>query len=167
MAPSFAAGHALTRWSNLPPDGFSLYYQHAAGLAGLAYFLAGLAVLRRTLSRHFSNGVVLATLVTITWGTNLFHYGVTAWCDVRSRAVQLWQRRSSVATMAGVAILAVLPQLAIYRQATGSWLIFPYYGHRGFTDTLVCSPSFSRRFSPGRPNSRGGSASSPRELRAR
>ena len=196
MAPWFAAGHGLTRWSNLPPDGFSLYYQHAAGLAGVAYFLAGLAVLRQTLARHFSNGVVLATLVAITWGTNLFHYGVfdstfshvysfflicvfieltehwwaaptlgctwglgltaaliglarhtnaivllilplygvTAWRDVRPRAVGLWQRRSSVAIMAGVAILGVLPQWAIYKQATGSWLFFPYGGlDVGFT----------------------------------
>src|SRR2546428_832865 len=71
----FAAPPALSWWSNLPRDGFSLYYQHFAGLAGLAYFLAGLVVLRRLLMRHFSDGVVLATLVTITWGTNLFHYG--------------------------------------------------------------------------------------------
>ena len=45
-----------------------------AGAAGIAYLLAGLAVLRRMLRRHFSDGVVLATLVAITWGTNLFHY---------------------------------------------------------------------------------------------
>jgi hypothetical protein len=76
MAPFFGLAHALTRWSNLPPDGFSLYYQHAAGLAGLSAFLAGLVVLRRYLSRHFSAGVTLAALVTITFGTNLFHYGV-------------------------------------------------------------------------------------------
>ena len=76
MAPFFTAGDLLSRWSNLPRDGFSLYYQHAAGLAGVAYLLAGLAVLRRILRRHFTDGVVLATLVCITWGTNLFHYGV-------------------------------------------------------------------------------------------
>jgi hypothetical protein len=74
MAPFFALAHALTRWSNLPPDGFSLYYQHAAGLAGVCAFAAGIAILARVLVRHFSAGVVLATLVTITWGTNLFHY---------------------------------------------------------------------------------------------
>jgi hypothetical protein len=33
-------------------------------------------VLRRILTRHFTDGVALATLVCITWGTNLFHYGV-------------------------------------------------------------------------------------------
>jgi hypothetical protein len=76
MAPFFAAGDLLSQWSNLPRDGFSLYYEHAAGLAGVAYLIAGLAVLRRILTRHFTDGVVLATLVCITWGTNLFHYGV-------------------------------------------------------------------------------------------
>jgi len=76
MAPFFVVADLLSRWSNLPRDGFSLYYQHAAGLAGLAFLVAGLAVLREMLSRQFTAGVVLATLVCITWGTNLFHYGV-------------------------------------------------------------------------------------------
>jgi len=76
MLPFVIVADLLTRWSNLPRDGFSLYYQHAAALSGLAYFLAGLALLRRTLSRHFSPGIVLSTLVAITWGTNLFHYAV-------------------------------------------------------------------------------------------
>jgi hypothetical protein len=76
MAPFFVAGDLLSVWSNLPRDGFSLYYEHAAGAAGIAYLLAGLAMLRRILRRHFSDGVVLATLISITWGTNLFHYGV-------------------------------------------------------------------------------------------
>jgi hypothetical protein len=76
MFPFVVVADLLTRWSNLPRDGFSFYYQHAAALAGLAYFLAGLAVLRRTLSRHFSQAVTLWTLVAITWGTNLFHYAV-------------------------------------------------------------------------------------------
>jgi hypothetical protein len=76
MAPVFAVGDLLSQWSNLPRDGFSLYYQHAAGLAGVIYLVAALVVLRRILTRHFTDGVALATLVCITWGTNLFHYGV-------------------------------------------------------------------------------------------
>lgn len=76
MTPFFLAAHALSWWSNFPQDGFSLYYQHGAGLAGLAYLLIGLALLRAILRPRFSSGVVLATLVSITWGTNLFHYGV-------------------------------------------------------------------------------------------
>ena len=76
MAPFFAVAHLLTRWSNLTPDGFSLYYQVIVGLGGLAALVAGLAVLRSLLSGGYDNGVVLATLVTVTWGTNAFHYAV-------------------------------------------------------------------------------------------
>jgi hypothetical protein len=76
IAPFFLVAHGLTRALHGVPDGFSVYYQHGAGLAGVAYLLAGLAVLRRLLARHFTPPVVLATLTTVTYGTNLFHYGV-------------------------------------------------------------------------------------------
>jgi hypothetical protein len=66
--------HALTRWSNLTADGFTPYYQHAAGLAGACYVLAGLWLLRRLLRRHFSAGAADATIVTLLFGTSLFHY---------------------------------------------------------------------------------------------
>jgi hypothetical protein len=39
QAPMFAAAHALTRWTNLSPDGFTLYYQHGAGLSGLLWIV--------------------------------------------------------------------------------------------------------------------------------
>jgi hypothetical protein len=188
MFPFFLAAHALTRWSNLPHDGFSLYYQHLVGLGGLVYFLAGLAVLRRMLMRHFSDGVVLATLVSITFGTNLFHYGVfdsafshaysfflitalvslterwwadptwpvsltlsvvgalvtltrhpnviflaivplyglTRWRDAPDRLHRLWQRRGVLGAMAGVMLLCMLPQLALYKIATGHWIVNAY-----------------------------------------
>lgn len=74
QTPAFAVAHALTRWSNLSPDGFTFYYQHAAGLAGLAWTVAGLWVLRRLLRRHFTDGVTAATLAVVLLGTNLFHY---------------------------------------------------------------------------------------------
>ena len=73
IAPFFRRARAARLRTR--PDGFSSYYQHAAGLAGL-YLLAGLAVVRRLLLRHFSPAVALAALATVTWGTNLFHYGV-------------------------------------------------------------------------------------------
>ncbi|MEO5897546.1 MAG: hypothetical protein ABIS06_17790 [Vicinamibacterales bacterium] len=74
QAPFFSTAHALTRWTNLSADGFTLYYQHAAGLAGLIMIVGGLALLRRLLLRHFSDGVTSATLVTLLLGTNLYHY---------------------------------------------------------------------------------------------
>jgi len=206
MIPFFAAATALSWWSNLPRDGFSLYYQHLAGLAGLAYFLAGLFVLRRLLTRHFSDGVALATLVTITWGTNLFHYGtydsifshsysfflITAWLalterwwddpgwrvslglsvvaalivltrhpnviflllvplyGVTSRSTLLrnlrtmWDRRAVVGSMIGMAAFCVTPQLAIYRLATGHWLVSSYgsIGHFTFDSPHVAEVLF-------------------------
>jgi hypothetical protein len=188
MAPFFAVGHLLTRWSNLPPDGFSFYYEHAAGLAGLTYFVSGLALMRGILRRHFTSGVTLATLVAMTWGTNLFHYGVfdstfshaysfflitlfldltdrwwtqttfeltcglgvtaalvvltrhtnilfllllplsgiTLWRDAGPHAAALWRRRRSLAAICGIVLAGVLPQLIIYRRATGSWLVSSY-----------------------------------------
>jgi hypothetical protein len=74
IAPFFAAAHLLTRWTNLTPDGYTPYYQHAAGLAGLFYVVFGLWCLRRLLLRHFSSGVTEATLATLLFGTSLFHY---------------------------------------------------------------------------------------------
>jgi hypothetical protein len=75
QAPFFIAAHLLTIWTNLSPDGFSFYYQHAAGLAGLCWMIAGLAVLRLLLRRQFSEPVTAVTLVALLFGTNLFHYG--------------------------------------------------------------------------------------------
>jgi hypothetical protein len=74
IAPFFALAHVLTRWTNLSPDGFSLYYQHGAGLAGLSYVLAGLWFLWRLLIRHYPPMVVAATLSAILFGTSLYHY---------------------------------------------------------------------------------------------
>ena len=74
QAPLFFLAHGLTKWTNLSADGFTLYYQHAAGLSGLLWIVAGLAVLRRLLLRHFTDRVTAATLVAILLGTNLYHY---------------------------------------------------------------------------------------------
>jgi hypothetical protein len=81
IAPFFALAHALTRWTNLSPDGFTPYYQHAAGLAGLCYVIAGLWFLRRLLGRYFSPGVTAATLAALLTGTSLYHYATfdSAW----------------------------------------------------------------------------------------
>jgi hypothetical protein len=76
MTPFFGVAHALTRWSNLTPDGFSLYYQLIIGASGFAYLLAGLGLLRELLVRYFGGGAALAALVTVTFGTNLLNYGV-------------------------------------------------------------------------------------------
>lgn len=83
MSPFFTAAHVFatvtvgqTTWQKFvhPADGYSFFYQRAAALAGWFYFLCGLAVLKRELDRVFPPGVVVATLLALTCGTNLLHY---------------------------------------------------------------------------------------------
>jgi hypothetical protein len=89
VLPFYVVGHALTRLLDYPAEGFSFFYRHSAGLAGAAYLVTGLFFLRRLLGRHFPPGVVLATLVCITFGTNLFHAGTfdCLWSHVYSFAL--------------------------------------------------------------------------------
>jgi hypothetical protein len=74
QAPFFAVGHALTKWSNLSPDGFTFYYQHAAGLSGTFWTVAGLVVLAGLLRRRFSDDITAITIAVVLFGTNLYHY---------------------------------------------------------------------------------------------
>jgi len=89
VLPFYLVGHTLTRLLDYPAEGFSFFYRHSAGLAGACYLVAGLFFLRRLLSRHYSAGVVLATLLCITFGTNLFHAGTfdSLWSHVYSFAL--------------------------------------------------------------------------------
>lgn len=137
MLPFFIAAHLLTKWSNLTPDGFSLYYQHAAGLAGLAYMLIGLAILRQTLLRYFRPGVVLAALVTITFGTNLFHYGTAdatfshafaffSICALVELTERWWQKPT---IGRGIALGAIAGLVVLIRHVNVLFLlIVPLYG---------------------------------------
>jgi hypothetical protein len=190
QAPFFLAAHALTKWSNLSPDGFTLYYQHAAGIAGGFWAIAGLVLMRRLLLRRFSDGVTAATLAALVCGTGLLHYatydssyshtysffllaallnltddwfgdahattgraaliglvaglivltrhtnvllllvvplyGVSRPGGVRTAMAAAVARRREVAIAAGAAALVVAPQLAIYYEATGRWIVSSY-----------------------------------------
>jgi len=143
MAPFFLLSDALTWWSNLPRDGFSFYYQHGAGLAGIVYFLAGLALLQHILSRHFSRGVVFATLVSITWGTNLFHYGVFDGtfshafsfflvCALLFFTERWWERP----TRGDSVLLGVIAALIVLTRHTNAifLLVLPLYGITSMSD---------------------------------
>ena len=190
QAPFFLVAHALTKWSNLSPDGFTLYYQHAAGLAGGFWAIAGLVLMRRLLLRRFSDRVTAATLAALVCGTGLLHYatydssyshtysffllaallnltedwwtrptvaraallglvagsivltrhtnvlllllvplyGVSQLGGVRSASAAAIARWREVAVAAGVAALVMLPQLALYYEATGRWIVSAYGG---------------------------------------
>jgi len=118
MAPFFAVAHALTRWTNLSPDGFTLYYQHAAGLAGLAYVIAGLWFVRRLLRRHFSSGIADAATAALLAGTSLYHYATfdSAWshafsfalCAALLERIDAWNQDSSVRDAVVIGLIAGL-----------------------------------------------------------
>ena len=137
MAPFFAVAHVVTRWSKLPADGFSFYYQHAAGLAGLSYLLAGLAVLRAVLVRHFPPAPTLAALTALTFGTNLFHYGTydATFSHIYSfflicaliALTERWWDRSSWGVSAALGAVAALVFLTRHTNAV-FWVMVPLYG---------------------------------------
>jgi hypothetical protein len=150
QAPLFAVAHALTKWTNLSADGFSLYYQHAAGISGLLWAIAGLNVLRRLLLRDFSEAVTAATLIAIVFGTNLFHYATydsgyshafsfflcAAFLSLTERWRRAPNRRSSLllALTAGLIVLT--------RHTNGLFVIvFPFYG---VTSAPALRQSFER-----------------------
>lgn len=127
IAPFFAVAHALTRWTNLSPDGFTLYYQHAAGLAGLAYVIAGLWFVGRLLRRHFPDGVADATVVALLAGTSLYHYATfdSAWshafsfvlCAALFERLDAWGETSSTADAVEIGAIAGLMVLVRHTNA--------------------------------------------------
>ena len=194
QSPFFLAGHGLTKWSNLSGDGFTFYYQHAAGLAGVFWTVAGLFVLERLLARRFTDGVTAVTLAALLLGTGLYHYatydssyshaysffllaafmwltdlwhedrprilltvllgvvaglivltrhtnalflivfplyGVANIAGLRVAARRLAARWRDLVVMAAVGTVVLAPQLAIYYEATGQFLISSY-GSLGF-----------------------------------
>ena len=144
QTPFFVAAHALTRWTNLSPDGFTLYYQHGAGIAGLAWTIAGLVVLRRLLLRRFSDGVVAATVVTLLLGTNLYHYATfdSSYSHAYSfflfaALLDLTERWHESATTMRSILLGIAAGLIVLTRHTNAilLLVVPLYGVRS-VDTL-------------------------------
>jgi hypothetical protein len=139
--PAFAAAHAAAAFSGGNADGFSPLHQHAAGLAGVVYLVAGLWVLARLLRRYFRPSVVLATLVCATFGTNLFHYATydSLWSHVFSfwlvacllALVDEWSARPAVRTALLIGVTGGL--LALVREASLLFLVFvPLFGVTGW-----------------------------------
>ena len=88
--PWFGGAHLYARWHGDPPTGFSRPYQQAVLLAGLAYALLGLWVLRKLLRRYFADVVVAWVLAVIALGTNLLVYA-TAEAALAPAALFMWQ----------------------------------------------------------------------------
>lgn len=150
MLPFFLLAHVVTLAMQSPPgapewfqfnfraDGFSFFYQQAAGLGGVAYLMAGLLLLRGILRLHFRPAVVLVTMLTLVFGTNLLNYGmgesfsahvvVFFLVVVLMRAVPWWQQspeRIDRALVLGllVGILALVRPTALL-----AGLLIPLYG---------------------------------------
>jgi hypothetical protein len=188
MLPFFAAGHLVAKLRGLPLDGYSAPYQWGAALSGTFYFLLGLYAVRRMLAGRHDGRVILATLVALAFGTNLFHHGTrdsiyshaytfclvallclatAAWHraatlratlalglvmglialvrlpngiaalipalwglqsprELPARAKFLLARWKSLALAVAVAFVVFAPQLAVWRYATGHWLVNTY-----------------------------------------
>lgn len=87
--PFFCAGHLATLIMQSPPgappgriygfnypaDGFSFFYQHAAGLGGMTLLLTGLVLLHGLLLRYYSRATSTLTVLLLVFGTNLLNYG--------------------------------------------------------------------------------------------
>jgi hypothetical protein len=74
LVPFFAVGHVIAVASGERRDGFSWPYQASAAAGGLLYGVIGLALLGSFLRSWFDRTIVAATLLALTFGTNLFHY---------------------------------------------------------------------------------------------
>ena len=74
IVPFFAVGHVIALAAGLNANGYSNPEMFAAGTAGLIYTVLGLLALRAVLRRWFPEWVTVATLITVTFGTDLFHY---------------------------------------------------------------------------------------------
>jgi hypothetical protein len=75
MFPFFAVAHLLTKLSNQPADGYSLYYQYFIALGALFYMFIGIFFLKRIfdfLKINFFLSSIL--LLGVVFGTNLYHY---------------------------------------------------------------------------------------------
>jgi hypothetical protein len=74
LVPFFAVGHVVAVGRGEPRDGFSWPYQASVAAGGLLYGVLGLALLGSFLRRWFDRAITAATLLALTFGTNLFHY---------------------------------------------------------------------------------------------
>ena len=75
VSPFFLAGYILSAMSGYDRmDYFYPVYCKAIAVCGLLFAFLGLCYLRKTLLRIFSHNITLWVIVSIFFGTNLFHY---------------------------------------------------------------------------------------------
>jgi hypothetical protein len=137
LLPFFLVGHAAAVLAGRPADGFSLMEQGWVGLGGLAYMVLGLWVLSLSLRRHFTPLVTTATLLTMVFGTNLFHYSTMdsmfshafSFCLVAMliALTHRWYDRPTVTLALGLGL--VMGMIVLVRQSNAVFLlILPLFG---------------------------------------
>jgi hypothetical protein len=140
-----------SRWRRLFPDPYVWSNRATARTTStarlaVAYFLFGIAILRRMLGRQFSDGVVLTTLICITWGTNLFHYAVFDGTFSHAYAfflvcvwvwlVERWWDRPTVVCSLAIGAVAALNVLVRHTNVIFA-LVLPLYGIVHWRDLSV------------------------------
>jgi hypothetical protein len=154
LSPFFLIGHAVAAVSGSETNGFSTPYQYAAAFAGVFYFLAGLYYLQKMLTQAFATATVSLTLLCMTFGTNLFHYGTLDSLAVHSFCfflfacfldrVERWHSSPRIGTTLSLALISGLITLA----RPSDSLIFIYfflYGVRNWTFLKERVISFAQR----------------------
>ena len=76
LTPFFILAHFFSLLFGFPGDGFSILYKVFITFGHLFYSALGLIYLRKVLLKYFSDFAVCATLVTLAFCTNFFHYSV-------------------------------------------------------------------------------------------
>jgi hypothetical protein len=74
VLPVFALGHVIAVMAGVNADGYSRPEVFTVGLAALGYTVLGLFALRALLRRWFSDRVVAAALIGVTFGTGTIVY---------------------------------------------------------------------------------------------
>ncbi|MEP7103778.1 MAG: hypothetical protein ABI721_03655 [Candidatus Dojkabacteria bacterium] len=75
ILPFFIPAHVLSVLFNQDLNGFTIFYQVFAAFSGTFYMVIGVFILKRFLDKYFKTRTVYLTLISIIFGTNLFHYG--------------------------------------------------------------------------------------------
>ena len=75
--PFFLIAHFLSYLFGFEPDGYSILYQYAIGMAAIFYVWLGLKWLSQLLrSLEFQSKIIVPVLVGLAFGTNLFYYTI-------------------------------------------------------------------------------------------
>ena len=131
--PWFAGAHLYARWHGDPANGFSRPYQQSIMLAGLAYGLLGLWVVRKLLLRYFNDSAAAWTLAGVGLGTNFLvytsyeaamaHSALFMWQAALLYCTARWYERPAGRWAAGIGVFLGLA--ALCRPPEAQYMLVP------------------------------------------